>query len=223
MMSVPFRALFLIPYFKDAFIARAAAATARKDWPEAVKRWQKLLDLQGLGAPATTYVRLAQAHAALHEFATAESLLLKGAAQHPEDLTLARKLADAATARKDWPEAVKRWQKLLDLQGLDAPATTYVRLAQAHAALREFATAESLLLKGAAQHPEDLTLARKLADAATARKDWPEAVKRWQKLLDLQGLGAPATTYVRLAQAHAALREFATAEFFAAEGRRPAS
>ena len=159
-----------------------------------------------------------EAHAALGEFAAAESLLLKGAAQHPEDLTLARKLADAATARKDWPEAVKRWQKLLDLQGLDAPATTYVRLAQAHAALREFATAESLLLKGAAQHPEDLTLARKLADAATARKDWPEAVKRWQKLLDLQGLGAPATTYVRLAEAHAAVGDLAAAELLLLRG-----
>jgi GT2 family glycosyltransferase len=121
--------------------------------------------------------------------------------RYPGDVTLASEFAEAATAQKNWTEAVQRWQAVLEAGGTDAPARAYLRLGQALRAEGELAAAEAILGQALTRYPGDVTLASEFAEAATAQKNWTEAAKRWRDALDFSSGQAPPEINAHLGRA----------------------
>ena len=196
----------------------AMIAMVRKDWPEAINRWQAALESQGDNAPAATFAHLSRAHRRQGNFETAEEAVLRGLARYPDHTGLASAHADVAMARRDWPEAISRCQAALESQGDNAPAATFAQLSSAHRMQGNFEKAEEAVREGLARYPDHAGLASEHADVAMARRDWPEALDRCQAALESQGDNAPAATFVQLSRAHRSQGNIGEAEDIVLQG-----
>jgi spore maturation protein CgeB/GT2 family glycosyltransferase/tetratricopeptide (TPR) repeat protein len=197
---------------------RAPTAMARQDWLEVVNRWQAVLDRKGENAPAGAYLWLCRGHRALGDLAAAESVIGRGLARHQGDLEMAIEHAEVAMARRDWGEAVKRWQSALENHCERAPANLYVRLGRALRLAADLEAATAVIREGLARHRNHTGLAAEHAEIAMAQRLWPEAIKRWQEIVETGGDKAPASVYLRLARAHCLHRDPATAEATVQDG-----
>jgi GT2 family glycosyltransferase/spore maturation protein CgeB/tetratricopeptide (TPR) repeat protein len=196
----------------------AEIAMTRRDWPEAIKRWQAMLQAQPETAPASVYSRLARAHRIFGDLPAAETVVQTGLARHRNDVGLAAEYAELAMAQRLWPEAIKRWQAIVAAGGVPAPASAYLRLARAHRLHGDLPAAEAVIRDGLQRHPRDLELTAEHAEIASARQDWTEAIARWQAIVDNWGPKAPASAYVQLARLHRSQGDCGAAETAVREG-----
>jgi glycosyltransferase involved in cell wall biosynthesis/tetratricopeptide (TPR) repeat protein/GR25 family glycosyltransferase involved in LPS biosynthesis len=186
----------------DIAAENAEIAMTRRDWSEASRRWQAILETYGENAPVRTYSRLARAHRLGGELAAAETAIEEGLARQRDDIGLVVEYAEIAMARRDWATAVARWQAILETSAGNAPVAAYSRLARAHRLSGELAAAETAIEEGLTRHRDDTGLAVEYAEIAMARRDWMEAVTRWRAILEASADTAAAGAYSRLARAY---------------------
>ena len=93
-------------------IAQAEQAMNERNWPEAIKRWQKVFITLKEQTPAEAFVLLSMAHRFQGNPDTAEKIIKHGIARHPENISIMAEHVELARARKDRPEEVKRLQYL---------------------------------------------------------------------------------------------------------------
>jgi len=153
----------------------------RHDWPEAARRWalfrERFPDL------ATGYATGSVALREAGRLDEAEAVLQEGLRRHPENAEMVGNFAWVAHARRDWPEALKRWQAFQalfpdDIVGYSAQGIVLREL-------RCFDEADAILAKGLQLSPTHPELIGNYAWVASSRHDWPEALKRWQAYRDL--------------------------------------
>jgi tetratricopeptide (TPR) repeat protein len=167
-----------LPNHTGVAIDHAAAAHRRRDWAETVRRCETLRTASPLQPIGHTL-----AGAALRElgrFDEAEPLLASACARFPADLGAATEYAHLAVARRDWAQAVERWEEVCRRD----PNQLGAQLQQA-VALRELGRhddAEALLRQSATKHPDSPHPQVELARVAEARQDWEEALARWRHL-----------------------------------------
>ncbi|MFZ3236902.1 MAG: tetratricopeptide repeat protein, partial [Stellaceae bacterium] len=199
----------------------AEIATAEQTWPEAIALWQAVIAAYAAKMPpANVYSRLARAYRLSGDFAAAETAVRDGLARRPGDIDLAAQHAEIATAQEDWPEAIGRWRAVIAAYGEKAPATVHSRLGRAFRLSGDFTAAETVIRDGLERYPGDVDLAAQHAEIATAREDWPEAIKRWPAVIAAYGEKAPpASAYLRLARAHRLSGDLRAAEAVIRDGR----
>ena len=196
----------------------AEIAMRRRDWREALIRWQAVLEHFGDRVPASAYVQMGRAHCNLGNFEAAETTIKEGRTKHHNNADLAIEYAKIAMRRRDWPAAAARWQAVADEFGDASPPGVFMKLSRAHRSLGNFDVAERALQRGRTIKPDSAELAAEHAEIAVARKDWPEAVARLEVALRACGDRKRARFYVLLSRAHRFQGNFELAEGAIAEG-----
>jgi lipopolysaccharide biosynthesis regulator YciM len=129
--------------------------------------------MQPGGAGPKLLARLARAYRREGLLEQAEGRCAEGLASNPESVGLLREYAEVATASKQWDNAARRWQRVLEARPDRADAKTWSRLV---AALRSSGRGESALdalTRARADHPSDLGLL--LEDALTSLGEYGRA------------------------------------------------
>lgn len=178
--------------------AYATAASKANDWPEAATRWQRFVDEFGDDASPAAYAALCKAHHRRGDLPAAEDAAQRGRSKYPTDTRLAMALARIAAARESWSDAATRWQAILDRLDGDTPPEVYRHLSIAKRRQGNIDQADEVLRRGLVAHPQDLRLATRYAELATARKQWADAFTRWQAVLDKSNGGAPTQVHCQI-------------------------
>jgi tetratricopeptide (TPR) repeat protein len=139
-------------------IGHARVAAARRDWPEALLRWEAVQKRFPERPEGQTGV--AQARRELDQL---EALRVRQKRKERQELV---QQAREAVARRDWPEALRRWEAV-QKRFPDRPEG-HAGVAQAQRALDR--------LEAVRVWRELVAQARE----AVARRDWSEALRRWE-------------------------------------------
>jgi tetratricopeptide (TPR) repeat protein len=150
----------------------------RLDWTEAVRR-SEIVRAEFPDAPAA-HVLGAIVLRELDRLDDAENLLSAARERFPDDLRLANESAWLATHRRDWLEALRRWD-LVRGQFPDWPGG-YTGVAMIQRELRWFGEAEATLAEAVERFPTEPEPYIEYARVAEARGDWPKAALRWELL-----------------------------------------
>jgi tetratricopeptide (TPR) repeat protein len=154
----------------------ARVAANRGAWNVAATRWQAARTrfpdypaaAAGLGVALQNLKRLSEA----------EAVLDAAKLRFPDDHGVMLGHAGIAAARRNWPEAFARWQAAFDRYPNDPTAHVGVGVA-----LRELARldeADEIFRAASAKFPTHLPVFVNFAWVAMKRRDWPEALQRWE-------------------------------------------
>lgn len=181
------RALERDPPQAEAYQGLAELATLAQAWETAAQRWQGCLERFPADGRAPAWrAHWAEALLKQGQDAAAEPIYAELAEQHPERPLGEAGLAEVASHRANWEEAVERWQRCLER----FPKHAYVpawRGQYAHALMMhgQFAAAEAeyqALLKGS-ENPEEIH--EKLAALAEKQGQFLTAAERVRACLNL--------------------------------------
>jgi tetratricopeptide (TPR) repeat protein len=115
------------------------------------------------------------------------------------------KLAEAAMAEQNWPEAAQRWEAVIGVMSEEAVSTgIWVRLVRSYKHQGRLDEAEVVIKRGLSYHPDHSGLNSEFAEIAMAKENWEEAAKRWETVVE--SFGDEETVYpaiwMRLARAY---------------------
>ncbi len=147
----------------------------RHDWPEALRRWS--LIRQHFRDEPLGYSGAADAYRHTGEFDLADALLQYALGRFPDLGWLAVEHAKVAHARRDWLEAVRRWE----IGRTRAPdiVASYTGEAAALRELGRLAEATALLRDAADRFPAEPLVVVEQGWLAEERRDWSEAMRCW--------------------------------------------
>jgi tetratricopeptide (TPR) repeat protein len=149
---------------------------ARRDWEEAVRRWE-LVRVRYPDSPSG-YAGGGAALRELGRFDEAEAVLRTGLELLPSSADIAVTHAAIAGYRRNWPEAAKRWE---DVRArFPTSSSAYLGGAAALRALGRNEEAENVLAEGVELCPGQSEVAVEYARLAHQHEDWAEAMKRWE-------------------------------------------
>jgi protein O-GlcNAc transferase len=210
------RAVDRWPDLSGAAYHYADIARQRGELGEAILRFKQMIrDVPG---EHSGYVGLAAALADVGRLDEAEATLTGALERFPEEAALRYHYADISMRRRDWQEALIRWELMREkcpqhLGGL-------IGLGAALRELGRLDDAEEILAVTMQQCPDDAGAAYHYAEIAMRRRDWDEALKRWESMRETLpqhagghvGLGMVLIEIGRLDEAEeilaAAMRQF---------------
>lgn len=168
------RSFARFPDNAELLVQHAWIATVQHRWEDAAERWTTVRER----APERHegYVWGARALWQSGRLDDAEAVAAEGVRRFPDEIEARVEHGWTATARLDWPEAVRRWSLAHEARPdrVDAQA----RLIQALRMTGRPDDSEAMATACIAEHPDDPELAIEHIWAAVAREDWPAAVAR---------------------------------------------
>jgi predicted Zn-dependent protease len=193
-------------------IERAWAAHHRGDFDQADRLWEEVRKL--LPDHHAGFTGAANSLRSAGRFDDADEILAAAMSKFPDDAGVAAEYAWLAHHRRDWPQALSRWQAARDrFPNLQAG---YVAGAVALREAARLEEAEDLLRLALARFPGEQAPLVEHAWLATAQRNWPEAVSRWQRVR--QHFPRLITGYHRGANALIEMRQFPEADALLTEG-----
>lgn len=205
----------LSPDFADrnAAVAAARAAQERGEWAEAARLWTAYCN-QFADDPSG-FVFAAEALQRSSRSGEAEEILSGALRLHPDDGALRATHARIGERRSDWPAALERWQTFLDRFPDDPSGYAGVGRALSQLAQLQFNQADEVVRKGVERHPQSADVLGTHARLASARRDWAEALARWNVCLERlntdpishMGVGISLRELGRLDEAEVFLRQ----------------
>ena len=169
------------PRFPDALepaVLWAECAQRRGDPAVAIKRWERVRKDFSTEVRAYNLSVRCLADAGLLD--QADALLRKAMRRFPEHKSLAGMWAEVAQRRGDWPEALRRWQRVAEELPDSVPALLGIEKSLCE--LQRADEAEAFLAGKLEQFrggPEPWV---RHAGFAQHRHDWPEAERRWSRI-----------------------------------------
>jgi predicted Zn-dependent protease len=166
----------LFPKNEWAAARHAGVAEKRRDWAEAIRRWDEVANAFpyfSLGCIAKGDILQN-----LGNLDEAEEIFRAAMKAFPDDEWAAIRHAGISVQKRDWTEASRRWEFLRTR----FPDQLIGALGQAEA-LRElgrFADAEAVLTEASERFPGNEWLTINLARIAMAAGAWDEALRRWE-------------------------------------------
>lgn len=156
----------------------AWAAVQRKNWPEALRRWQLVRDWFPDQPGGHTGMALALRE--LRRFDEAETVLAEVIQRYPSEAAPLIDYARIAEARGDWGEAAGRWKTMRER--CPDNLAGYTEAGRALLMAADTAGAEALLAEAVARFPDDARAAVAWAEGASRRRDWNDAERRWAEV-----------------------------------------
>src|ERR1700693_4312859 len=156
----------------------ALLAHVRRDWSEAARRWEALR--KRFPDDALAFVLGGVAARQLGEFDDAEALLSIARERYPIDAGAATEYAWLATQRRDWPQALERWEVVRDLLP-DQPGG-YLGIGRILRETGQFAEAEAVVSGAIDRFPGEPSPLIEYAVIADARGDWEQSNERWNAM-----------------------------------------
>jgi len=161
----------------------AMLAYARREWPEAIRRFQLV---------RSRFPDVLDGHRFVgdllfgqRQFDEADAVLREAISRFPDEPRLAISYAWSAHLKGDkvgdWKEASERWYALVSRFPDEKLGYAMVGFVWTKY-LGRIDEAETLLLTGMRRFPDDIAIARQYARAADYRQDWGEALRRWDAL-----------------------------------------
>ena len=166
------------PWFRleRATLAVAALEESKRDWDQAARNIAGLVRDFPDFEPA--YIEGSRLLRRAGRPEDAEMLVASGIERLPQSVGLAVEYATAAEGRAEWPEAIRRYTQVTEKFG-DNPAG-HGGLARALSSMDRHAEADAILVGAMAEFPSVLSPFSEYATVALRRKDWQEALRRWQ-------------------------------------------
>ena len=158
-------------------VIRGRIAHLRRDYPEAIRRWEHVREHF---AEQVGYTGGAHSLQEAGRFVEADALLRIAREKFPDEPGPFVYHAGLAMAQRDYEEAVRRWEKVRERYPKEPGA--YANPAIALRELRQFDEADALLRSGLKQLPDDVRLLNDYATLAQSLKDWAEANRRWAEV-----------------------------------------
>lgn len=103
---------------------------------------------------------------------------------------------------------LENWKTLLGITPQDSSPDSLLRLAAVFETAGCLAEADAVLEKGLENQPEEEAFRMPLAELSMKLENWPEAIRRWQNVVALQGESTPAQVYQRLDEAYQKQKSF---------------
>ena len=197
----------------------AQQAMVQEDWPDAIRRWEEILEHFDAVVPPRAYAGLARAYVEHGEPGLAAAVIDRGRSRFPDEVGLAVRWAHLATLSRDLAEGIRRGELVLDRFESVAPPRVYVRLAGAYSEQGDPEKAAAVIERGRSRFPHEVSLAAQWAQLAMVQEDWPEAIRRWEAVVDQFESVAPAKSFARLAVAYTEQGEFDAAAAVIERGR----
>jgi tetratricopeptide (TPR) repeat protein len=179
--SVAGAALEHFPEAPGLLVEHAFVAHMRQDWSTAASRWE----LARFHQPEhhVGYVLGAQCLRTSGQVDAAETLLHEAIERFPHLAAPLVEFAWTAHVRHDWPAAVQRWETV----GARFPdeVARYTGSSQALLRLERFDEAEAQLAEAVTRFPNEPGPLHEYAGLAYRRRDWPEAIRRWERMREM--------------------------------------
>lgn len=210
-------ALEIFPENVSVLSEWAATAEQSGDLSEARRRWHATFTAADSPSPSL-YARLARIHARLKRYGIASVILEEADAVHPGALAIALERGQLWMLQKEWVRAEEVWKSCLECFGSHVSAVPHVQLAICLREQGQLQESSAAIAEGLKHFPDNVDLMVEWADLAMFARDWPEAARRWQRVVD-DYPNAPAKVYVRLTRELGHRGRWAEAETVAARGR----
>lgn len=165
------------------YIEQAEVAMAQGQWETAVQLWESVKEKTIPDTPEKVYAKLARAYRYLGKLKNAEHITKQGTKAYPKSDALQIEGAKLAFVREDWPTAISLWKKVIDEPANGASVQAYVQLVRSLRRIGDDVLAEKYANQGAQKFTTAWELSVELAEIVTTRKNWPEALRAWQRLL----------------------------------------
>jgi tetratricopeptide (TPR) repeat protein len=177
------------PGYKPVFFAMSLARVAyrRGDPEEAIRRCKALL--QKFPAVADGYHLTARFLSSTGRHDEADAILARGASMLPTDFNIAEHYAQNAMQRHVWPEALRRWELM---QGRFENIAVPLGMARCLREMNRLAEVQTVLDEARVHYKLSDEFSVELADLATAKGDFDEAIRCWQDAVRLNPFFAGA-------------------------------
>jgi tetratricopeptide (TPR) repeat protein len=192
----------------------AEVAVRRRDWPQALQRWQNAA--KNFPGSLQVLLGIEKSLCELQRFDEAEALLEARQDEFRRESQPWVHHARHAQRRRDWPEAERRWTRVHGIFPSNIP--TYLGLAVVLREQQRFDEAQALLEEAMTKAPSDAQPWIEHAALAHHRRDWAEAVRRWEAVRTR--FPSQAAGFHRGAAALAALGRHAEAEELKSDASR---
>jgi predicted Zn-dependent protease len=169
--------LRLMPEDITLRIQYAQLATHRRDWAEALKRWNNVYESSGhlVGA-----VGAANVLTETGRYDEADQLLSNVIYKAGNEIAVWIGLAYNSEHKQDWIEAAKRWDNFR--RRFPRNSTGYIRGLRPLLAINAHDEADAIIRDGIERIADDPALLIEYASLAHRRKRWDEAAQRWATL-----------------------------------------
>jgi predicted Zn-dependent protease len=158
----------------------AKDAAARHDWAAALEHWQAITE----ETPDRVDAYAGKGHALLQlgRLDEADTVLTETTSRFPTHVWAAVHYGDVAARRRDWREALLRYEAVCDRfpQSFAGPLNKAIALRE----LGRLTEAEAVLVEAIEQFPANPWLASTFADLAARRDDWFSALERFHRVLE---------------------------------------
>jgi hypothetical protein len=166
----------------DDLLEAADAANDAGQHDKALELWRDFRER--CPADPRGYLKAGVALRILRRLDSSDNILRAGLEQCKNCQALAVEYAWTAHYQFNWDEALKRWETVWEWfpnnpAGIIGIGRVLIQLAR-------LAEAEERLLIGVANFPADIWVATTIAEVATAREDWKEALNRWNRVLAMK-------------------------------------
>jgi tetratricopeptide (TPR) repeat protein len=162
----------------EARVSAARQAAEAQDWARAIELWSEIIT--DFPDAAAGFIGKAGALRELGRLGEADALLKQAMAQFPLDLWVAAEHAGISVRRRDWGEALHRWEEVQ--RRFPAHPAGYSGRGEALRNAGRLEEAEAIFADALGRFPEDVWLATQHATVAANRGDWAAALERWQNL-----------------------------------------
>lgn len=173
------RGVMKLPEDFNMNVHYAQSAMHRREWPEALRRWQVL---QGRFENIAGPLGVAQCLTQLDRIAEAEQVLSEARLHFGVSDRLLSELANLATAKGDLEGAVQCWEDVL--RQFPFFASAYTKGAEAMRKIGRRAEADELLLFAVTRFQSDVVVHLEYARSAHRNGDWAAAAERWALVCD---------------------------------------
>ncbi len=162
----------------DLLSESGRVAEWRSDWPEAARHWEAVHNL----LPGHALAHIGHARALIHDgrHDAAETLLEDAARRFPENFEILMVRAESAAQRRDWPEALQRWEEFR--AGFPDSSEGYLGAVLASRELGRIEEAEELLAEAIERFPTERRLHVERALLSHVHRDWTAAAERWERV-----------------------------------------
>ena len=164
----------------EACVATARQVMDARDWPRALELWSAIIEDFPGNADAAVFSGKAGALRGLDRLGEADAVLAQAMTQFPLDLWVAADHAGIAMRRRDWGEALRRWEGVQ--QRFPNHPAGYSGKGEALRDAGRFDEAEAVFADALKRFPDNVWLATHYATVASSRRDWPAALQRWRDL-----------------------------------------